>query len=93
MHIDVNVGKQLSALGHTLTTLAAFEEEDDDILERENVLADQDLPDFAGMDISTRSVSQVSRDKFVMLSKFGNNLENPLSFYLLWLHYIRSRLC
>ncbi|CAL8120556.1 unnamed protein product [Orchesella dallaii] len=30
MHVDVNIGKQLSALGHTLTTLAAFEEDEDD---------------------------------------------------------------
>lgn len=59
MHVDVNVGKQLSALGHTLTTLAAFEEEDDDFLERESRLSTEDLPDFAGMDASTRSFSQV----------------------------------
>lgn len=30
MHVDANIGKHLSALGHTLTTLAAFEEEDED---------------------------------------------------------------
>ena len=75
MHIDVNVGKQLSALGHTLTTLAAFEEEDDDILERENVLSSEDLPDFAGMDVSTRSVSQVSLQlsMFKMFLQFVSN--------------------
>lgn len=28
IHLDVNVGKQLSALGHTLTMLTGFEEED-----------------------------------------------------------------
>ncbi len=60
MHIDVNVGKQLSALGHTLTTLAAFEEEEDeDLLEREDVLLSQDVPDFGGLDSSARSMSQV----------------------------------
>jgi len=60
MHIDVNVGKQLSALGHTLTTLAAFEEEEDeDLLERENVLLSQDLPDFGGIHNTVRSMSQV----------------------------------
>ncbi|OWR42726.1 hypothetical protein KGM_210934 [Danaus plexippus plexippus] len=29
IHLDVNVGKQLSALGHTLTMLTGFEEEED----------------------------------------------------------------
>lgn len=28
IHLDVNIGKQLSALGHTLTTLSGMEEED-----------------------------------------------------------------
>lgn len=29
IHLDVNVGQQLSALGHTLTMLTGSEEEDD----------------------------------------------------------------
>lgn len=28
IHLDVNIGKQLSALGHTLTTLSSFEEDE-----------------------------------------------------------------
>lgn len=28
IHLDVNIGKQLSALGHTLTSLSSFEEEE-----------------------------------------------------------------
>lgn len=28
IHLDVNVGKQLSALGHTLTTLTSVQEDD-----------------------------------------------------------------
>ena len=71
MHIDVNVGKQLSALGHTLTTLAAFEEEEDeDLLERENVLLSQDLPDFGGLDDSVRCMSQVSSRLYFHISRF-----------------------
>lgn len=62
MHVDVNVGKQLSALGHTLTTLAAFEEEDDeDSSERENMFNTDDLPDYSGGSCTPgRSISQVS---------------------------------
>lgn len=28
IHLDVNIGKQLSALGHTLTSLSGFEEDE-----------------------------------------------------------------
>lgn len=28
IHLDVNIGKQLSALGHTLTTLTSYQEDD-----------------------------------------------------------------
>jgi hypothetical protein len=28
IHLDVNVGKQLSALGHTLTTLTGYEDDE-----------------------------------------------------------------
>lgn len=28
IHFDVNIGKQLSTLGHTLTSLSSFEEEE-----------------------------------------------------------------
>lgn len=42
IHLDVNVGKQLSALGHTLTMLTGFEEEDP-----LNVDYDSDLDDEA----------------------------------------------
>lgn len=61
MHVDVNVGKQLSALGHTLTTLAAFEEDDDDdTSERENIFNTEDVPDYPGsVGTPGRSISQV----------------------------------
>lgn len=28
IHLDINIGKQLSSLGHTLTTLSGFEEDE-----------------------------------------------------------------
>lgn len=28
IHLDINIGKQLSALGHTLTTLTSYQEDD-----------------------------------------------------------------
>lgn len=62
MHVDVNVGKQLSALGHTLTTLAAFEEdEDEENSERENIFNNDDATEYSGgMSTPGRSISQVS---------------------------------
>lgn len=67
MHVDVNVGKQLSALGHTLTTLAAFEEEDEEGSERENIFNEDDVTDYSGGMVTPtqqgsqgRSISQES---------------------------------
>jgi len=63
MHVDVNVGKQLSALGHTLTTLAAFEEDDDEeISDRDNIFNNEDVTDYpGGITTPGRSISQVRR--------------------------------
>lgn len=33
IHLDINIGKQLSALGHTLTTLSGFEEDEPTIVD------------------------------------------------------------
>ncbi|XP_050361994.1 transmembrane protein KIAA1109 homolog isoform X3 [Nymphalis io] len=41
IHLDVNVGKQLSALGHTLTMLTGFEEEDTLKMDFESDLDDE----------------------------------------------------
>ncbi|KAJ0182155.1 hypothetical protein K1T71_002877 [Dendrolimus kikuchii] len=41
IHLDVNVGKQLSALGHTLTMLTGFEEEDPLKMDYESDLDDE----------------------------------------------------
>lgn len=41
IHLDVNVGKQLSALGHTLTMLTGFEEEDPLKMEYESDVDDE----------------------------------------------------
>ncbi|XP_041971055.1 transmembrane protein KIAA1109 homolog isoform X2 [Aricia agestis] len=41
IHLDVNVGKQLSALGHTLTMLTGFEEEDTLKMDYESDLDDE----------------------------------------------------
>lgn len=48
MHVDVNIGKQLSALGHTLTTLAAFEEDEEE--DEDNVEDDEEIRDDDGDD-------------------------------------------
>jgi hypothetical protein len=85
MHVDVNVGKQLSALGHTLTTLAAFEEdEDEDVSERDNIFNNEDVTDYAGIggvggSTPGRSISQES----VVLRRQKSTLgENNLPSFL-----------
>lgn len=40
IHLDVNIGKQLSTLGHTLTTLSSFDEEDSTIYSQDSDDAD-----------------------------------------------------
>lgn len=62
MHVDVNVGKQLSALGHTLTSLAAFEEdEDEESFERDSMFHTEDSNEYPECHGTPgRSMSQVS---------------------------------
>ncbi|GBP70037.1 Uncharacterized protein KIAA1109 [Eumeta japonica] len=64
IHLDVNIGKQLSALGHTLTMLTGFEEEDPMKMDDES-----DLDDEADN-------SKDSQDSIVLRSsrKFTDNL-------------------
>ena len=74
MHIDVNVGKQLSALGHTLTTLAAFEEEEDEnSSERDYIINNEDVFDY-GPGTPGRSLSQESVVLRRQKSQTGENL-------------------
>ncbi|XP_026672112.1 transmembrane protein KIAA1109 homolog [Ceratina calcarata] len=63
IHLDVNVGQQLSALGHTLTMLTGSEE--DDI----NVPADYDSDDADQPDNST---SQVKKKESILMKKSKN---------------------
>ncbi|XP_035723534.1 transmembrane protein KIAA1109-like isoform X4 [Vespa mandarinia] len=63
IHLDVNVGQQLSALGHTLTMLTGFEE--DDI----HVPADYDSDDADQPDNST---SQVKKKESILMKKSKN---------------------
>lgn len=57
IHLDVSVGQQLSALGHTLTMLTGSEEDD------ANISADYDSDDG---DQPENSTSQVKRKVMVM---------------------------
>ena len=50
IHLDVNVGKQLSALGHTLTMLTGSQEED------EPATVDYDSDDVEQVDGNTTSL-------------------------------------
>lgn len=52
IHLDVNVGKQLSALGHTLTMLTGYTEED------EITTLDYDSDEGDGVQVSQESISQ-----------------------------------
>ncbi|XP_061939071.1 bridge-like lipid transfer protein family member 1 isoform X15 [Apis cerana] len=63
IHLDVNVGQQLSALGHTLTMLTGSEE--DDI----HVPADYDSDDADQPDNST---SQVKKKESILMKKSKN---------------------
>ncbi|XP_069356448.1 bridge-like lipid transfer protein family member 1 [Maniola hyperantus] len=62
IHLDVNVGKQLSALGHTLTMLTGFEEEDPLKMDYES-----DLDDEA-------DISKDSQESIVFRRKYTDHL-------------------
>lgn len=43
MHLDVNIGKQLSALGHTLTALTGVQDSDDPLSDSDPISQDSDI--------------------------------------------------
>ncbi|XP_051162533.1 transmembrane protein KIAA1109 homolog isoform X5 [Leptopilina boulardi] len=63
IHLDVSVGKQLSALGHTLTMLTGFEEDDP------HVSLDYDSDDG---DQPNNSTSQVKKKESILMKKSKN---------------------
>ncbi|KAK0176217.1 hypothetical protein PV328_000373 [Microctonus aethiopoides] len=63
IHLDVSVGQQLSALGHTLTMLTGSEEDD------ANISADYDSDDG---DQPENSTSQVKRKESILIKKSKN---------------------
>nr|XP_012134687.1 PREDICTED: uncharacterized protein KIAA1109 isoform X12 [Megachile rotundata] len=71
IHLDVNVGQQLSALGHTLTMLTGSEE--DDIHEHTEYDSDDgDQPD--------NSTSQVKKKESILMKKSKNWTDNLPAF-------------
>ncbi|XP_014476117.1 PREDICTED: uncharacterized protein KIAA1109 isoform X1 [Dinoponera quadriceps] len=64
IHLDVSVGQQLSALGHTLTMLTGSEEEDDIHIPPDYDSDDADQPD--------NSTSQVKRKESILMKKSKN---------------------
>lgn len=73
IHLDVSVGQQLSALGHTLTMLTGSEEEDDIHVPPDYDSDDADQPD--------NSTSQVKKKVW-----FGSFLF--LAIYVQISHYV-----
>lgn len=69
IHLDVNVGKQLSALGHTLTTLTSVQEDDvpqpsydsDDADTNENPDASQVCHHWRGWEVESRKQPDTSK--------------------------------
>jgi len=57
MHIDVNIGKQLSALGHTLTTLAAFEEEEEEEEDEDEHNSEREDTFLSSLDLTRESTA------------------------------------
>ncbi|KAL0113128.1 hypothetical protein PUN28_012379 [Cardiocondyla obscurior] len=64
IHLDVNVGQQLSALGHTLTMLTGSEEEDDIHVPPDYDSDDGDQPE--------NSTSQVKKKESILMKKSKN---------------------
>lgn len=66
IHVDVNVGKQLSALGHTLTMLTGTEQDDDTA----TIESDSDETDHTDgqrpSETTSRVVSCVSWDQWLI---------------------------
>lgn len=81
MHVDVNVGKQLSALGHTLTTLAAFEEEDESNSYQGNVLNNSQELHYSDDENPKRSLSQVKQKFFSYLLILCYTLYDEVLYY------------
>lgn len=65
IHLDVNVGKQLSALGHTLTMLTGSTEED------ETITLDYDSDEADGIQASQESIS---------LKRYRNTIDSLPAF-------------
>ncbi|KAF7987765.1 hypothetical protein HCN44_003628 [Aphidius gifuensis] len=71
IHLDVSVGQQLSALGHTLTMLTGFEEDDAGV--SADYDSDEDQPD--------NGTSQVKKKESIINKKSKNWTENLPAFF------------
>ncbi|XP_050452726.1 transmembrane protein KIAA1109 isoform X1 [Cataglyphis hispanica] len=72
IHLDVSVGQQLSALGHTLTMLTGSEEEDDIHVPPDYDSDDGDQPE--------NSTSQVKKKESILMKKSKNWTDNLPAF-------------
>ncbi|XP_046477858.1 bridge-like lipid transfer protein family member 1 isoform X1 [Neodiprion pinetum] len=71
IHLDVSVGQQLSALGHTLTMLTGSEEDDN------HITVDYDSDDA---DEQENSTSQVKKKESILMKKSKNWTDNLPAF-------------